>query len=220
MPLGHQAHVLNAGKVEVGAGVAGTFAVETRPTVGPATARLQQLAIAPEVSPWVSARAGLGSGFEAGIGASARSVRLDARRSFPFGGRSWAVSVGLGASAILAARPAGGGDATSVYGGGVDLPVLIGWRSKADLYALWAGPRISGQLLSGQLDAGAAAPTLVNGNALNVGGLIGLRAGLRHLYAVVELDVAYQMAMGTLGAETVSVRGCTVTPFGGLVVSF
>lgn len=221
MPLGHPAHALPAGKVNVGAGVAGTFALGTRPTVGRPTARFQDLAIGPDVSPWVSARAGLGSGFEAGLGASARAVRLDGRRAFTFCGGRCALSIGVGASALVGPKPSGGGgDATKAYGGGIDVPLLVGWHSKADLYSLWAGPRVGAQLLSGQLDPGTGVLVPVSGRAMSVGGLVGLRAGLRHLFAVVELEVAHRFATGTIGAETVSVAGCAVTPFGGLVVSF
>jgi hypothetical protein len=221
MPLGHPAHALPAGKINVGAGVAGTFAVEATPTVGPSTVRFRDLAIGADVSPWVSARAGLGGGFEAGLGASARAVRLDGRRAFTFCDGRCAFSIGLGASALIGPKPIGGReDATSAYGGGIDVPLLVGWHSKANLYSAWAGPRIGAQLLSGQLDAGTGVLVPAGGRAVSVGGLVGLRAGLRHLFAVVELEVAYRFATGTIGAETVSVRGCTVTPFGGLVVSF
>lgn len=216
-PLGHPAHVLSAGKATIGAGVAGTFAMESSPTVPASVARLRDMAIAPDVSPWVAARAGFGGGFEGGLGATTRALRVDARRAFELWNRSWALSVGMGASALLAAPPRGA--ATGVYGVGLDIPVVLGWRSRADLYSIWAGPRLGGEILSGQLDLSGVATT-ASGRSLNLGGVVGLRAGLRHLYAVVELDFAYRAAEGTVGPEAVSVRGVTLTPFGGLVVSF
>lgn len=218
MPLGHPAHVLSAGKTTVGAGVAGTIAVTSTFSAATASAgRLQDLAVAPDVSPWVSARVGLGSGFEGGLSASTRSIRLDARRAFE--SDRWALSVGLGASGVLAAR-SGGGEATGVYGAGFDLPVLFGWRSSADLYSLWVGPRVGGEIFSGQLDTGEIDPAAASGRHLHVGGLAGLRAGLRHLYAVVEFEFAYHLAAGSLGPDNLEVSAWTVAPFGGLVVSF
>lgn len=217
VPLGHPAHVLSAGKVTVGAGVSGTFAVEASPATPASAARLRELTVAPEVSPWVAARAGFGGGFEGGLGMTTRAVRVDARRAFELWNRSWALSVGAGVSALLAAPPRGA--ASGVYGGGFDVPVLLGWRSRADLYSVWAGPRFGAEVLSGRLDwSGVATPA--SGRSWNAGAVVGLRAGLRHLYAVLELEVAYRAAEGTLGAEAVAVRGATFTPFGALVVSF
>jgi len=219
MPLGHPAHVLSEGRTTLGAGVAGTLMVATSSAGDASTARLQDLTVAPDVSPWVSARAGLGNGFEAGLTASTRAIRLDGRRAFET--QKLALSIGLGASAILAARSTGGGNANGVYGGGFDVPVLVGWRSSADLYAIWAGPRIGADFLSGQLDAGEAEdPLTASGRHLHFGGLAGLRAGFRRLYAVIEIAVDYHRADGTLGTAAVQLDGWTVAPAGALVVSF
>lgn len=217
MPLGHPAHALPAGKTTIGAGVAGTVMAESSAENADA-ARLQELTVAPEMSPWVSARAGLGNGFEAGLSASSRSIRLDGRRAFQT--QKYALSIGLGASAILAAQSTGGNDATGVYGGGFDVPLLVGWRSSADLYAFWIGPRIGADFFSGQLDTGAASPASASGRHLHFGALAGLRAGLRHLYGVLEVEAAYHRADGTLAAQAVTLQGLTVAPAGALVVSF
>jgi hypothetical protein len=220
MPLGHPAHALSSGKTTIGAGVAGRVMVSSSAAVGGAEAvRLQELAIAPDVSPWVAARAGLGNDFEAGIGVSTRAVRVDGRRAF-----TWdriALSIGLGASAIMPARPTGGSNGSGVFGGGFDVPILIGWRSTAELYAVWIGPRIGAELFSGQLGVDPAGnPIPASGRHLHVGGTAGLRAGLRHVYGVAEAHVAYHAAEGTLGANSLTLGGWAVTPAGALVVSF
>jgi hypothetical protein len=231
MPLAHPAHVLHQGKVTLGAGVAGTIvAGPSASAADPSAVRLQQLAVAPDVSPWVSARAGLGSGFEAGLSASSRAIRLDARHAFE--SDRLAMSIGLGASALLAARPTGGangGDASGVYGGGFDVPVLVGWRSSADLYAVWLGPRVGADFFSGQIDAGPDGLPGVSGHHLHYGGVLGLRAGLRHVYGVVEVEGAYHQAGGTftfsqqsgvISSRSLDLGGWTVAPSGALVVSF
>lgn len=220
MPLGHPAHALSAGKTSLGAGVAGRVLVQSwAASADAATGRLQELAIAPDVSPWVAARAGLGNDFEAGVSASSRAIRVDGRHAF-----TWdrvALSIGLGATALMAARPVGGTGASGVYGGGFDVPILLGWRSSADLYAAWIGPRFGGELFSGQLDATTAPePTSASGRHLHVGGTAGLRAGLRHVYGVAEVHVAYHLAEGTLGASSLALQGLSITPAGALVVSF
>lgn len=220
MPLGHPAHPLPAGKTTIAGGIAGRLmAHSTASSTGPDAARLQELAVAPDVSPWVAARAGLGNDFEGGIGASTRAIRIDGRRAIVWG--SYALSIGLGASAILAAQPTGGASASGVYGGGFDVPVLFGWRSSADLYAAWAGVRAGGELFSGQLDnVTDPEPTEASGRHLFAGGTLGLRAGLRHVYGVAEVLVAYHAASGTLGGAAVTLEGVSVTPAGALVVSF
>lgn len=183
-----------------------------------AAAHLRDLTVAPEMSPWVFARAGLGHGFEAGLTASSRAVRLDGRRAFER--ERIALSIGVGASAIFGARSLGAGDASGVYGGGFDVPVLVGWRSSADLYAVWAGPRFGADFLSGQLDLGAPGAISVSGRHLHFGGVAGLRAGLRRLYGVLEVEVGYHDSGGTLGAQAVQLQGLSVAPAGALVVSF
>lgn len=217
MPLGHPAHVLNAGKTTIGAGVAGTL-VPTPPAVSGTSpqGRLHVLTVAPDVSPWVSGRAGLGGGFEAGLTASTRSIRADGRRAIDLGPLT--LSVGLGASAVLLGRA--DNVSSGVYGFGLDLPLLLGWRSSADLYSLWFGPRVGGELFEGNLTTELSGTTGAKGQHLHVGGLAGLRAGLRHLYAVVEFEFAYHLAGGSIGATNVDVSAWTVAPFGGLVVSF
>lgn len=216
MPLAHPAHVLNPGKVSAGAGIAATIA-EAPASGGASALRLQEMALAPAASPWIAARVGLGDGFEGGISASSRAVRLDGRRAFLFLDRTLALSVGLGGSAIVAAAPKGG--ASGVFGGGVDVPVIFGWRSSADLYSAWIGPRFSAEIFSGRFDGGAGiAPA--EGKAIGVGGVAGVRVGLRHVFGVIEVDAAYHFATATLAGESLRLSGWTVAPFGGLVVSF
>lgn len=217
MPLGHPAHALSRGRTTLAAGVAATFvgASSLASATAPA-ARLQELAVGPDISPWASARVGLGNEFEAGIGASTRALRLDGRRAFST--KKLALSIGLGVSAVLAA-PAEG-RASGVYGGGIDLPVLLGWRSSADLYAAWIGPRIGAELLSGRLEGGASGPVSAGARHLSFGGVAGLRAGFRRLYGVVEVDVAYHHADGSIAARSLALEGLTVAPAGALVVSF
>ena len=219
MPLGHSAHTLPSGKTSIAGGVAGRLMITSEASSTDATAAdLQSLAIAPDMSPWVAARAGLGNDFEAGVSASTRAIRIDGRRSF--GSDRVALSIGLGASAILAARPMGG-SASGVYGGGFDVPVLLGWRSSADLYAAWIGPRVGAELFSGELDAASADETTsASGRHLHFGGTAGFRAGFRRVYGVIEVQVSYHLADGTLGKRSLTLSGWSVTPAGGLAVSF
>lgn len=217
MPLAHPAHVLNPGKVSAGAGIAATVVPSQEGALSASAVRLQDLAIAPQTSPWIGARVGLGNGFECGISASSRAVRLDGRRAFLWVDRTVALSIGLGARALLAAAPMG--SASGVVGGGVDVPVIVGWHSSADIYSAWIGPRFGVDMFSGRFERDAGSGQ-ADGQLVSAGGVFGVRAGLRHVFGVLELDAAYHLATGTLSGEALRLTGWTVAPFGGLVVSF
>ena len=81
--------------------------------------------LGPGISPWVSARVGLPHANEAGLTYTGRSLRLDGRHAFSLGG-AWALSLGLGASAV----------AGFVIGGGVAAftGLLTGRRSSRRYY--------------------------------------------------------------------------------------
>ncbi len=222
MPLGHGAHALSKNKSVFAAGMAGTLVaeggIERRvSSLVAAAQRLESWSVGPGVSPWVSARTGLGNGFEGGVGASARSIRLDGRKSFERG--SAALSIGLGVSAIMAERPGDEPNNSGVFGGGFDVPVLLGWHSSADLYALWIGPRLGGELVGGGIAADGEGVE-VSGRHLWFGGVAGVRVGLRHLYAVFELDVAHHLADGFVGEDAFEVEAFTFAPAAALAVSF
>ncbi len=105
-------------------------------------ANLITAAIGPGVAPVVSARAGLGAQYEGGVSYTGRAVRADVRRSmnlFPH----WALSAGLGGSAVLGGHDAvdAGYDLGRLRGAGADIPVLVGYESDGGLYAAWLGVR-------------------------------------------------------------------------------
>jgi hypothetical protein len=232
-PLLHPAHVLAPGEAMVGAGLSGQVALEAlHAPVATASKQssVQDLAIGPGLAPWGAGRMGLASSNEAGLTYSGRDLRLDFRHAFVFG--KAALSVGLGASAIMAARP-GDNNASGVYGGGADIPVLIGWRSAAGLYSFWFGPRGGFQILGGRIQLGddaSAMPSIydIHGKHFYAGLTAGARVGFRHVHLAVELNASYHaadgtfspsiMGMGTAGAS--NVQQLSLTPAGALEVTF
>lgn len=234
MPLLHPAHVLRPGNVVMGAGLSGTLSFRTAskaPDSSPdsqnATNALDQLSTAPALAPWVSGRIGIRGDNEAGLSYSGRSVRLDGRHAFDL--KSAALSLGLGATVITAAKqPDRGSDTSNITGGGLDLPILIGYQSKSDVYALWAGPRVGFEYFRGYLqppvDAGGAGsgttPWEVSATHGLFGFVAGIRVGFRHIHAALELDGAYHLAEGDLGGHSVAVQQFTLSPAGALIVSF
>jgi hypothetical protein len=230
-PLLHPAHVLPPGDVSVGAGVSGQLALKPLPPPtqpgGQNAGSLQDLAVAPGVAPWISGRMGLTGGNEAGLTYAGREIRVDARHAFTLGRVT--LSAGLGASAILARRPGDGSNASGVFGGGADVPLLIGVKSTSDIYALWFGPRAGFEIVSGRLQLGGDEASLFDVTARHFyGGLVaGMRVGFRHVHAAIELNAAYHRAdgafktSGTAGSGTsTSVQQISLTPAGALEISF
>lgn len=187
--------------------------------------------MSPGIAPWAGARVGIEGGNEAGLTYTGRALRLDGRHAFPLGDA--ALSIGLGASALFAGAPgplaepsAEGGDVGDVYGAGVDVPILLGFRSDADLYALWFGPRLGLELLGGEVrlpPAGSASrgPLVdASGQHLRLGFVLGVRAGFRHVHVALEATATYHHATGEIGGTPVAIDQGTIAPGGGLTVTF
>lgn len=209
-------------------------------------------AVAPGVAPFVGFRLGLQGNTEAGLSATGRRVRVDGRYAYVLTD-TVALSVGAGASALLArmAEDEQGDDATAqrlgaipgvdgsgLSGFGVDVPLLLGWRSKGSIVQLWAGPRLGYQHLGGdwalRIDPDAREQVLAAGAAQqwSLGGVLGLAVGLYPVQASIGVDVAYLALSGEAAllerragvSQKVTYTGVThalgVAPAGALSVRF
>ncbi|AUX26648.1 hypothetical protein SOCEGT47_072180 [Sorangium cellulosum] len=212
--------VAGATAAEAGAGAS----TAGDPAEGAAERTLSELTAAPGVAPWVSARVGIDGDNEAGLTYTGRSVRLDGRHAFSLGKPT--LSIGLGASALFASEP--GADGSGVQGAGLDVPVLLGFQSDADLYAVWFGPRLGLELLGGEVRLPAADASTAtrgplvdaSGRHLALGFVLGVRAGFRHVHVALEATATYHHARGELGGAPVAIDQGTIVPGGGLTVSF
>jgi hypothetical protein len=222
----HPAEVLHPGQVAFGAGIAGQFKTESQDVstrAGDTSAPLlDTITVAPGASPYIAGRVGITGGFEGGLTYTGRQARIDGRKAFPVG--PLVLSLGLGGSVLLP-KPLPG-DIGSVYGGGGDLPVLLGWASTADLYAVWFGPRAGFEILGGRVVESAFDPqgsddkfADVSGHHVWFGGLAGFRVGFRYFHAALELDVDYHLAGGKLGTEEVSSHNLSIAPAGAMILS-
>lgn len=256
-PLLHPAHALARGKVTAGAGVSGNFAVgegvvKTRYPDGnlyPPEERVRlegfarRTALAPGVSPWVGARIGLGGDNEAGVTYHGRSLRADARHVF--GDQTWALSVGAGASAVLS-RVEGTSEGTlssaegptrndrelTSAGWGLDVPVLVGYRSTASVAQVWLGARGGIERLTGEFAPLGSAQVdgrvryEVDNSVMRFygGGLVGAAVGFRPFWVALELNVAYQYAAAEVeapgGKASLDLSGVTIAPAGALIGKF
>jgi hypothetical protein len=193
------------------------------PGTNPAYAKgaLVSAAVAPGLAPFVGARVGIGNAFEGGLVYTGRGVRVDMRHSFDE--RNFSLSVGAGASASLYGRQQGSDlpnvDLGELHGYGVDIPVLAGWQAPNGLYSLWVGPRIGVEWVRlEQLTSEPKAVTLstppirLDATRWYGGGVLGIATGFNHVHVALEADVAYQVVNGTYNANSVTVRGLSVTP--------
>ena len=250
-PLLHPAHVEPEGVVTAGAGVSGQFVTgdaanklrKARETTVQGLAptadadvkyRVGALAVAalgPGVSPFVSARVGIGGDNEAGLSYTGRSLRIDARHAFQT--PSWALSIGLGGHGTRG-RP---GDGTSselaglstegVNGFGVDLPILVGWRSDAQLLSFWGGGRagfekLGGRICLGEGGQGCPASTPWSATRSFGGAVLGFTLGFRHVFVSLEVDGYYQHAKASFDDRPgdVAVSGFTIAPSGAVMGRF
>jgi hypothetical protein len=263
-PLLHPAHVLPAETFTLGAGVAYQAvggeareqidrAVNAEAADVSADANSTDLRdganasalLSPGLSPWVGARVGLGQHSEAGVTYFGRSVRGDLRRAFE--GPTYALSIGVGLSGKLDDPPetsteSAGGSGTELEdqgtrGFGADIPVLVGYRSSADVVQAWLGARVAYEQLAGAFRNGSDRNLYdFVGRRFAAGGVVGFMVGVKPVWIAVELDGAYQVGRGEFeeGAEdeeeprldggvlagNATFTGFTYSPSGALIVRF
>ncbi len=245
LPLLHPAQTLPLGDVQAAAGFSGNIATaglaealqsatnEAATGNGGASAApgtdstyargaLVAASAGPGLAPFVAARVGIGASAEAGIGYTGRAVRIDLRRSFDLTGR-WALSLGAGGSVVLYGHQDGTAlpdvDLGDMHGVGADVPVLVGYRSDADLYMLWLGVRgglehvdISQETSEPAAAAIGPAPISLSATRLWAGGLVGAAVGFRHVHVAMEIDVSYASISGNYDQTHAQVEGVMLTP--------
>ena len=241
MPLLHPAQVLPAGKSALAAGVSDRFVLgdeqraldearQRTPGAPPADPRFSRgvlvaLAEGPAVSPFVAGRIGITGSNEAGLSYSGQAVRGDARHSFAWG-QQGALSLGLGLTARGLGQSADlpGTDLDRAHGFGLDLPVLVGYRSDADLISVWGGLRGSVDRWSGTVALDPAPRFELDASRFAAGPIFGFAIGLPPFWVAAELEVDYAHVTGSLdrpGAHVdARVDGWSMRPAGALVTKF
>lgn len=250
-PLLHPAQVLAAGDVRAVGGVAARAVVGglgdelkaasneaasfqqqgTTPSIDTtyAAGALVAAGLAPDLSPAVGARVGVGGEFEGGILYTGRGARADLRRAIPLGSKptAWALSIGLGLDAAFVGRQTHaleGVDGNNVFGFGADVPVLLGWRSTAGLYYAWIGVRGGYEHDVIQAPGSQNPPTVsaaqLVGDRFSIGGLVGLAIGFRHVHVALELEADYANLSGSFGGVSARVDGLSLTPASAVWIDF
>ena len=247
-PLLHPAHVLPSGEVRALTGIAAQAAVagladdvarayelaSRDPTLPGAPGSnadyakgvLVAAALAPGLSPVVGARVGIGHTLEGGVTYTGRGARLDLRRAFQ--NKSTALSVGAGLNTAFLGRPPNaalpGVALASAQSYGLDVPVIVGWRSEASLYQAWAGVRAGyARVLIGPVSTETVATPTTNAlsaDHLYVGGLAGVAIGLGHVHVALELDATWAAVSGTFNGTNAAVSGLVLAPASGIMWDF
>lgn len=265
-PLLHPAHTLPVDCIDLGAGVSGNFgsagvrravsrgrSAAGQRLMDPARAAeyaegvLTQALIAPGATPWVAARTGIAENMEVGLTYTGRGLRLDGRHAWPTG-EQWALSVGLGASALLLTpeRTEGRAEEASVeqsnpqaefdvsaQGWGLDVPVLLGYRLLDGFGDVWLGPRLGFERLAGDVRVVDTEPGYLevdmSGNRLWAGLLAGFSLGIPPVWIRFELAATYHHLSGELESadparpldfDAVEASGWTFAPSGAIVGKF
>jgi len=249
VPLLHSAHTLPAGRTAFAVGVSDRFVLGNQqralddarrysrgvPPEGPQGAPSEGLQYArgvlvavaegPAVAPFVAARAGIAGKNEAGLSYSGQSLRGDFRHAFDWGHS--ALSVGLGVTGRgfgQSALDLPGTDLTRARGLGVDLPILLGYRSDADLLSVWAGLRGSLDRWTGTLALDSRAAFDLSATRVALGPVIGMSIGLPPFWVSAELELDYAHVTGSLDRPgtryDARIDGWSARPAGALVAKF
>ena len=240
VPLLHPAHALPAGRTAFAVGVSDRFvlgdaqhaleaAQQPSPSAPPDAARatrgaLVALAEGPAVAPFVAARVGIPGTNEAGLSYSGQAVRGDVRHAFEWG--KSALSTGLGVTGRFGAgadEPPGT-DLSGAHAVGVDLPVLLGYRTDADLISVWGGLRGSFDHWSGTVSLDPSPAFALDASRVALGPIVGMSLGLPPFWVSAELELDYAHVTGSLDRPgtrvEAQVNGWSARPAAALVAKF
>jgi len=241
VPLLHGAHTLPPGRTAFAVGVSDRFllgdaqhaleAANQPPSGAPpedgrhARGALVSLAEGPAVAPFAAARVGIPGTNEAGLSYSGQAFRGDFRHAFEWSQSALSAGLGLtgrfGQSALD--LPAGT-DLSGAHGVGLDLPILFGYRSDAELISVWGGVRGSFDHWSGTVSLDPSPAFELSANRLAVGPIFGMSVGLPPFWVSAELELDYAHASGSLDRPgtrfDAQVSGWSARPAGALVAKF
>jgi hypothetical protein len=182
---------------------------------------------------------------EAGLTYVGRSLRLDGRYARPLHD-AWALSFGLGATALLFSPDStalGGADAAQApveaefgldaRGWGADVPILLGYESFGGFFEAWGGVRVGYEVLSGELRANARDPDSplmdASGNRIWASGIAGFSLGVPPVWFRFELSTTAHRLSGEVSsidssagepAVSAELTGWSFAPSGSLVGKF
>ncbi|MEI9940694.1 MAG: hypothetical protein WDO69_26060 [Pseudomonadota bacterium] len=241
VPLLHPAHALPAGHTAFAFGVSDRFVLgdaqhaldnARQPPPGApsgdaqsARGALVALVEGPAVAPYAAARIGIPGANEAGLSYSGQALRGDLRHAFEWD--KSALSAGLGVTGRgfgQSAYDLPGSDLSGAHGVGVDLPILLGYRTDADLISVWGGLRGSFDHWSGKVSLDPSPAFELDANRVALGPIFGMSLGLPPFWVSAELELDYAHVTGSLDRPgtryDAQINGWSARPAGALVAKF
>jgi hypothetical protein len=244
VPLLHGAHVLPAGHTSFGAGISDRLLLgdereslseaQSRPLGAPPPSSgdarwtrgvLVALCEGPALAPWASARVGIPGANEAGLSYTGRSLRADARHAFEWEHSALSLGMGFTGRGFGDSTPElPGVDLDPAHGLGVDVPILFGYRTDADLISVWAGARAQYDRWYGKVALDSNPASTLSAQRFAAGPVLGFAVGLPPLWVAAELELDYAHVTGSLdraGArDSARIDGLSVQPAGALIAKF
>lgn len=234
-------HVLPAGRTAFAVGVSDRFLLgdakralnaEPPPSGTPdepqrrsTEAALATLAEGPAVAPYAAARIGIPGTNEAGLSYSGQALRGDFRHAFDWG--DYALSAGLGVTGrfgLTSTDLPPEIDLSRSHALGVDLPILFGYRTDADLISVWGGVRASFDRWSGSVSLDPDSAYELDARRLSVGPIFGVSVGLPPFWVSAELELDYAHTTGSLDRPgtryEAKIDGWSARPAGALIAKF
>ncbi|HKO50073.1 MAG TPA: hypothetical protein VJV79_20220 [Polyangiaceae bacterium] len=239
VPLLHPVHALAPGRTAFAVGASNRFVLgdaqhalndteQLTPGTPPekaARGALVRLAEGPAVAAFAAARIGIPGTNEAGLSYSGHALRGDLRHAFEWGHS--ALSAGLGLTGHFGQSTAHlppGADLSGTRGVGVDLPLLLGYRSDADLISVWGGLRGSFDRWSGTVSLDSTPAYELEASRMALGPIVGLSLGLPPFWVSAELELDYAHVAGSLDRpglrHDAQLSGWSARPAGALVAKF
>jgi hypothetical protein len=241
VPLLHPAHALPAGRTAFAVGVSDRFVLgdaeqaldeAQQPMPGapqgnapPTRGQLVALVEGPAVAPYAAARIGIPGTNEAGLSYSGHALRGDLRHAFEWGHS--ALSAGLGMAGLglgQSTENPPGTDLSGAHGVGLDLPILYGYRTDAELISIWAGLRGSFDRWSGDVSLDPSPAFELHATRVALGPIVGMSLGLPPFWVCAELELDYAHVTGSLERPgtryDAQISGWSARPAGALVAKF
>jgi len=242
VPLLHPAHVLPSGRPAFAIGMsdrillgdsqhaldeAGQAPPGAPPTRDQRAARgaLVALAEGPAIAPFAAARVGIPLSNELGLSYSGQAVRGDVRHAFDWG--AYALSAGFGVTGRFGHTPSDlppSTDLSGAHGVGLDLPILFGYRTDAELISVWGGVRGSLDHWSGSVSLDPNPAFELDARRWSVGPIVGMSVGLPPFWVSAELELDYGKVTGSLDRPgthyDAKIDGWSARPAGALTAKF
>ncbi len=214
-------HPLHAGEARAVGGVAAAFGPSKQQPDAPhraASDAVASLSVPRGLTPFASLQLGLGNGYEGDVGYDGRSLRAGGRKGWSK--RSWAATVGAGASTLVSPHEREEPALAGAHGFGVDVPAVVGWQSEGGLYAVWLGARggYDRANASGLFDPTALRLNDLTASRFYAGGVLGLMAGSPPFNVGLEIGFTHHWVAADVGDTHFSQRIVTWTPAAALLI--